>query len=78
MRNISFLTSVSGTECQGCQRTWRVVCIKFNGLEDWRVGEYSAKGKCWGGFPGVDHAPEDSRLPHSGTRGALADNDFTS
>ena len=29
-------------------------------------------------FPGVDHAPEDSRLPHSVTRGALADNDFTS
>lgn len=38
------------------------------GVEDWGV---LSRGKMLGMiFPGVDHAPEDSRLPHSVTRGA--------
>ena len=45
VRNISFLTSVSGTECQGCQRAWRVLCIRPKGLESWKV---LSKGKMLG------------------------------
>ena len=46
----------------------RVLCIRTKG---W-IGESESteQRENAGDFPGVDHPPEDSRLPHSVTRGA--------